>query len=340
MKYNDISLYDFVLPSTLIAQKNVSPRDSAKLLVYDRETKKHHDTNFLKLVDELSENSLVVFNNTKVIPARLIGHRTTGGKVELLFLEKVSAHEYRVFLSRFIKEGEVLNIPGGLTLEVVSQEEKYFIVRTPLSYLAFLEYLEKHGSMPIPPYIDNPEKNTVLRREYQTVFAKYYGSIAAPTASLHFTNRLLRRLRDKKIETCFITLHVGLGTFAPLEEQHFVTQSLHKELYEVKKSVWKKIQSAKKNGHKVVAVGTTVVRTLESVAHTNVLSGETNIFITPGYTFRVVDALVTNFHLPRSSLILLVSAFIGDREETLSMYNHAVRNKYRFFSFGDGMLIR
>ncbi len=339
MKYADLDDYNFELPSHLIAQRPVTPADSAKLLVYRKESDVIEETLFSQLPDYLDTNYSIVFNNTKVIPARLEARRASGGRVELLFLEKVEEGLYRVFLSRHIKDGEVLFLPGNESIDVVRQEEKFFVVRTKLVYKKLLEYLDIYGLMPIPPYIDNPDKESELRKEYQTVFAEYYGSVAAPTASLHFTHELLKTLKDKGITIYFVTLHVGLGTFASLKETNFVTGVLHKERYEVTEEVWENIQRDKKMGKKIIAVGTTVTRTLESVARTGKLDGFTDLFIQPGYEFKIVDALITNFHLPRSSLLLLVSSFIGSREKIMKLYDYAILHEYRFYSFGDGMLI-
>lgn len=345
MDYSDLSLYDYRLPPELIAQRPAVPRDSAKMLVYCRGSRVAGresfmaDSTFNKLSEYLDENCVLVCNNTKVIPARIWGNRKTGGKVELLFVEHLTDKKYKVMLSRFIRSGEVLVLEGTMAVTVVSQAEKYFTVEVPVGHIEFVKYLTKHGTMPIPPYINHPDSRSKLTKEYQTVFAKHEGSVAAPTASLHFTQRLLQRLRSKGVSIIYVTLHVGLGTFAPLTEDNFRTGTLHGEQYEVSKESWDLIMQARNEGKKIIAAGTTAVRVLETVAATRQLIGSTNLFIMPPYSFRIVGGMITNFHLPRTSLLMLVSALIGDRKQTLELYEHAIAEKYRFYSFGDGMLI-
>jgi S-adenosylmethionine:tRNA ribosyltransferase-isomerase len=343
MKLSDLVDYDYRLPPELIAQRPAVPRDSARMLVYSRKpvdgSLEFVDSVFNKLPEYLDEGYVLVCNDTKVIPARIWGKRSTGGIVEILFVEHIRQSVCKVLLSRYIKNGETLILQGGLGITVTGQEEKYFLVDTHLSYLEFISYLNVHGTMPIPPYIDNPDSRTRLRNEYQTVFAKHAGSVAAPTASLHFTNRLLGRLKKKGIVQEYVTLHVGLGTFASLTEKNFATHTLHDETYEVDATVWEHLVRAKKAGKKILAAGTTTVRVLETIARSGILTGKTDLFITPPHVFNFVDGMITNFHLPRTSLLLLVSAFIGNRSKTLELYHHAIKERYRFYSFGDGMLI-
>ncbi len=342
MKYQELEQYDFKLPQELIAQHPAKPRDKARLLVYSRKSKQSKNSVFLDLTKHLAKNSLLVLNDTRVIPARIEARRHSGGKVILLFLQEVESSIYKVLLSRQIKTGEELILRGGLKAKVIRQQTKYFFIKTGLNYPHMLYHLEKYGQMPVPHYLKTTHPERSLRRDYQTVFAKTHGSVAAPTASLHFSKRLLKKLLRQGFEYCFITLHVGLGTFAPLDKENFHKRKLHREIYEVNPDVWEKIKTAKHQGRSIVAVGTTVVRTLETVARQSGVSkffGETELFIQPGFDFKVVDALITNFHLPKTSLLLLVSAFIGDRSETLSLYRLAIKEKYRFYSFGDAMLI-
>ncbi|OGK64881.1 tRNA preQ1(34) S-adenosylmethionine ribosyltransferase-isomerase QueA [Candidatus Roizmanbacteria bacterium RIFOXYB2_FULL_41_10] len=339
MKYQDLSLYDYYLPKSLIAQKPSSPRDSAKLLVYYRNENKIIDDRFYNLAKYLPVGSLLVMNNSKVIPARIMAHRQTGGKCEILMVKTTSPGVYQALFSRAIALNEELVLNGGLKIRVIKQTERDYFFKTDLSVTELIAYLEKFGQMPIPPYIKNPDSLAKLQNQYQTVFAKQYGSIAAPTASLHFTKRLLQKLTREKIKQEFVTLHVGMGTFAPLTERHFVSNQLHGEYYQVSKRAWQEIMDNHRAKKKIIAVGTTVVRTLEEITKTLDLSGETKIFIKPGYRFKLVNGLLTNFHLPKSSLLLLICAFINDRKRTLALYEYAVKHRYRFYSFGDAMLI-
>lgn len=355
MKFLDLSKYSYLLPSALIAQRPCSPKDKAKLLVYSRDANKYVESTFLELGEFLDSNCLLVFNDTKVIPARIYGKRKTGARIEVFFIKNVSndlegkTSEWQVMLSKGLRLNEKILLPGNLVLEITKQNGKYFTVKVKLNFTNLLNYLDQFGKMPIPPYIDNPDNEDKLRKEYQTIFAKELGSVAAPTASLHFSKRLLNKLKVKRIDYCFLTLHVGLGTFSPLTEKNFKSNKLHEEYFEIDSRVFKKIKDAKKNGKKIIAVGTTSLRTLETICKQKIferdvvkvkkIAGQTNLFITPPYKFKIVDGLITNFHLPCSSLLLLVSSFINDRKKTLDLYKFAVSQKYRFFSFGDGMLI-
>jgi len=337
MKYSELARFDYLLPPEQIASKPHNPRDEARLLVYDRKNNQSREGIFTDLPALLPPGALVIFNDTKVIPVRVLGKRASGGKVEVFFLNEVAPLQYKVMLSRFLPSGEKIILPGGQSITVAAQMGKYFTVQTAWNFRELVTYLEKYGQTPIPPYIAKPKAEAELRKDYQTIFAKEYGSSAAPTASLHFTKALLNDLRAKGIDYDFITLHVGLGTFASLSAENFEKNELHTESISVARRVWERIKMAKKQNRKVIAVGTTVLRTLESMALGK--QTETNLFITPGFKFQIVDGLITNFHLPKSSLLLLVAAFIGDEKETLALYNYAVRANYRFFSFGDGMLV-
>lgn len=334
--------YNFAFPPELIAQSPASPRDSARLLVVGRQDDRLHETTFRSLVSELPKNAVLVLNETKVIPARLPLKRSTGGIVMVLVLGKHKGH-VRILGNRRLKVGEELHLTEKIKFKVVGDEGKEWILKPlfPLTHLS--KVLERHGQTPLPPYIKHsPLTEAERRREYQTVFAKSAGSIAAPTASLHFTTRLLKQLEKQGITIVRVTLHVHLGTFAPLTEEQWKSGGLHHEEYVISKKTAATIHAAKKAGRPVIAVGTTVVRTLESAAdrpkHLRKLSGETNLFIREGYDFKIVDGLITNFHVPRSSLMMLVGAFSG-REKIIDAYRYAIEKKFRLFSFGDGMLI-
>jgi S-adenosylmethionine:tRNA ribosyltransferase-isomerase len=336
-----LRLYDFCLSPELIAQKPASPRDSARLLVFDRASKHREDAVFRDIGEFLPEQSVLVLNETRVIPAKLTLTRTTGGMVSALVLGRQGS-SLRVFANRKLRIGELLTLAASHTFTVQAQNGKEWLI-TP----SFAEdpdrVLDKLGTMPLPPYIKHsPLSPQGLRREYQSVFARERGSIAAPTASLHFTQSLLSRLQQRGIRLAFVTLHVHLGTFAPLTEEQWREGALHRETYHMSDETAEILGSAKRSGDPIIAVGTTVVRTLESCCDEKGKivrrAGETNLFIREEYTFRLVDGLITNFHVPRSSLLMLVSAFAG-RENILSLYQHALDERYRFFSFGDAMLI-
>jgi S-adenosylmethionine:tRNA ribosyltransferase-isomerase len=338
MNLSDLAKYDFYLPKSQIAISPVKPAENARLLVYLRKQNKIQEGyTYADLPKLLPQNSLVIYNNTRVIPARIWGKKMTGGRVELLFLNEKKKQIYLVMIKGRVKIGQKIILDGNLEVEMFGKDNRYFLVKNPLPYPAFIKYLEKYGKMPIPPYIKTKASEQTLRQDYQTVFGKEYGSVASPTASLHFSENLLKEMKNEGLEYEFITLHVGLGTFAKLVEENFKNGTLHAEKYEVATNVANKINRAKKNKKPVVAIGTTTVRSLESMALGKM--GKTDLFIQRGFKFKVIDALVTNFHLPRSSLLLLVSAFIGSRAKTLNIYNYAVENGYRFYSFGDGMLI-
>ncbi len=331
-----VSDFDYHLPEELIAKYPVVPRHSARLMVLERKTRKIiHDT-FWNIDRYLKEGDLLVFNDTKVIPARLYGRKPTGGKVEVVLTDYVKPDLWKALIGgKKIREGLVIHIAQDFQIEVVKHiEEGKFLVK--LLGENPLELIDRYGHIPIPPYLKREEEE-IDRKYYQTVFAREEGSVAAPTASLHFSEELLQKLKDKGIETTFITLHVSYGTFKPVKaekvEEHFVDP----EYVRVSEETVEKIVRTKERGGRVVAVGTTVVRALE----TNPLKsyeGWTDLYIYPGFEFKVVDAMITNFHLPRSSLLILVSAFAG-KDFILKAYREAVSKKYRFYSYGDGMLI-
>ena len=338
MKLTDFS---YELPKELIAQHPAEPRDHARLMLYDRKTGAVEHKHFYDLVDELRAGDVLVFNDSKVIPARLYGKRVpTGGKVEVLLLTPVGEDRWEVLVKPGKKAlpGTTIEFPEGLQAEVLDRTDFGGRVVHFTYDGVFEDIIDKIGKMPLPPYIHEKMEDP---NEYQTVYARERGSAAAPTAGLHFTDELLQKIRDKGVEEVFVTLHVGLGTFRPVEEENIEDHQMHSEFYSITPEAADAINRAKAEGRRIIAVGTTSIRTLESAGTTGKLkagSGWTNIFIYPGFTFHIVDALVTNFHLPESTLLMLISA-LSTREQILHAYEIAVKEKYRFFSFGDAMFI-
>ncbi len=338
MKTSD---FDYELPEELIAQTPAEPRDSSRMLCYRRDTDEVSHRIFRDLPEILRPGDLLVRNNTRVLPARLYGFTPHGGKVEVLLLKRRSLAEWEVLVKpgKKAREGAELFFSEELSLVVKGRTgEGERIVEFRYDGV-FEDIISRLGEMPLPPYI---HEKLADGERYQTVYSKVNGSAAAPTAGLHFTPALFDRLREKGVETADILLHVGLGTFRPVKAEEITRHHMHSEYYEIDEINADKINRAKREGRRVIAVGTTSVRTLESVADENGFvrscRGNTEIFIFPGYRFRCVDGLITNFHLPKSTLIMLISAFLG-REKTLELYNLAVKNRYRFFSFGDAMLL-
>ena len=341
MKTSD---FYFDLPDELIAQVPIKDRSSSKLMVVDKETCNIEHKVFKDVIDYLNEGDCLVLNNTRVIPARLIGEKLeTGGKIEFLLLKRTEEDTWQALVKpgKRAKIGTKFSFGNGKLIgEVVDiAEEGSRIIKFNYDGI-FEEVLDELGNMPLPPYITETLEE---KERYQTVYSKHNGSSAAPTAGLHFTNELLDEIEKKGIKIAFVTLHVGLGTFRPVKVENVLEHEMHSEFYMIEESEAKKINEAKLNGKNVVCVGTTSCRTIESVADENGLvkkcTGWTNIFIYPRYEFKVVDKLITNFHLPESTLIMLVSALLG-KENTLNAYKEAVDNKYRFFSFGDAMIIK
>ncbi|MCK9352148.1 MAG: tRNA preQ1(34) S-adenosylmethionine ribosyltransferase-isomerase QueA [Candidatus Paceibacterota bacterium] len=359
-----VSKYDYAFDPTLIANEPASPRDSAKLLAYDRKTGTPLFDTFANIGNYLPKGAVLVLNDTKVFPARLHCTKKTGGRVEIFYLGsdgrtppqssllKRGGGTIRALTNHFLDIGEKVFLNDTIFFEVMGKEDKIYTLRPSFPIGDVQKVFKKYGETPIPPYIKNTKlSETQLREKYQTVFAKNTGSVAAPTASLHFTKRLLAKLKKQGIQIEFVTLHVNLGTFAPLTEEALKTGKLHKEWYEIPEKTAKALMKAKKEGRPIIAVGTTAVRTLEewvnsprgrssgSLPRTALGgNGETRLFIRPGYKFRFVDGMITNFHVPKSSLLMLVSAFVG-REKLLELYQEAMRKNFRFFSFGDGMLL-
>ena len=328
------------LPEERIAQTPVEPRDSSKLLVYNSKTKQIQDKVFRDIEHELHAGDVLVVNNTKVIPARMFAKTAHGGVVEVLLLKRYNLNTWEVLMrpGKKGKIGAVMTVFDELSFTVKDITETGERVVEFAYDGAFEDVLMRVGTMPLPPYIKEKLKN---QSRYNTVYSKVDGSSAAPTAGLHFTDELLGRIKDKGVEVAEVLLHVGLGTFRPVSEEIITNHKMHSEYYEIKEDAVEKINRAKAEGRRVIAVGTTSVRTLESVADENgfvrACSGNTEIFLYPPYKMKCVDALITNFHLPESTLIMLVACLTG-REEILSVYKYAVENEYRFFSFGDACL--
>lgn len=334
----------FDLPQELIAQEPCHPRDAARLLCLSRSSGEIEHRIFSDLTQLLCPGDLLVINNSKVLPARLIGKKQqTGAVCELLLLREVVKDEWECLAKpgKRLHTGNVVEFgDGSLTAEILeTKEDGNKIVRFSYDTATLYEKLDAFGKMPLPPYI---QKQLEDQSEYQTVYAKELGSAAAPTAGLHFTPELMEQLREKGIQFAQVTLHVGLGTFRPVKEENILDHKMHTEWYSIDSEAARKIAQTKERGGRVIAVGTTSCRTLEAAApqHGGICpcSGDTDIFIYPGYEFKVIDGLITNFHLPESTLIMLVSAFCG-YENTMNAYRTAVAEKYRFFSFGDAMLI-
>lgn len=348
MKVTD---FDYELPEELIAQHPMTPRDHSRLLVLDKKTGEYTDrAHFYELLDEIQAGDVLVFNNTRVIPARLYGKRKgSGGKIEVLLLSPLGNDRWECLVKPGAKArpGQVISFSDDIEATVLDATE--FGGRHIVFHATGKEpgegnidvdaLLQEIGEMPLPPYIHEKLSD---KERYQTVYSKVKGSAAAPTAGLHFTPELLDKIRDKGAEIIFVTLHVGLGTFRPVSAEKIEDHHMHKEVYEVSAGAAEAVNRAKREGRRVIAVGTTSVRTLESATVNGELQAgrsDTSIFIYPGYEFKMVDALVTNFHLPQSTLLMLISA-LSKREYCLAAYEHAVKEKYRFFSFGDAMFIR
>lgn len=337
--------FDFDLPEELIAQTPLADRSASRLLVLDRKSGAISDKHFADIVDELNPGDALVMNDTRVLPARLYGEKPdTGGHLEVLLLTNQEGDTWETLIkpAKRAKVGTKISFGDGRLQAVVEEELEHGGRIITFTYEGiFLEILESLGEMPLPPYIkerlEDPER-------YQTVYAKENGSAAAPTAGLHFTKELLEKIQAKGVELVYLTLHVGLGTFRPVSVDNIADHQMHSEFYRLTEDAAAKLRAVKVNGGRIVAVGTTSIRTLETIGtkfagEIKADSGWTDIFITPGYTFKVVDAFSTNFHLPKSTLVMLVSAFAG-REHVLNAYQHAIEEGYRFFSFGDAMFVK
>lgn len=364
-------LYHYYLPKRNIALTPASPRDSAKLFVYDTVKDQIYLDKFYRLANYLPEKSFLMLNRTKVVPARVVMKKETGGKVVVLFLINEIIGGFNInhqlinkpfttikfMADRAIKLGEKIYFDQNHFLKVISQNKQIFVGEWPFSYERLIDLLNQYGQMPIPLYLrKTPLQRDDLIKKYQTIFAEKPGSIAAPTASLHFTHRLFQKLEKKGIKKYFITLNIGLGTFAPVSEENIKQKKLHEEYFEVEEKVWEKINKEKEEGKKLIAVGTTVVRTLESLKkfknqnskikmtiQNSKFFGKTNLFIMPPFDFQMTDIIITNFHLPNSSLMMLVEAFLQHKKakkHLVDLYHIAIKSNFRFYSFGDGMVIK
>ncbi len=341
MKVED---FDYYLPEKLIAQTPLEKRDTSRLMVLDKTTGKIEHKHFYNIVDYLEEGDTLVLNDTKVLPARLIGEKEeTKAVIEILLLKNISGDDWECLVkpARRIKVGTIVTFGSGELKAKCIKEEPEGIRHFTLIYDGILmEILEHLGTMPLPPYIHEKLKD---QSRYQTVYAKEIGSAAAPTAGLHFTKELLEQLTKKGVNIAYITLHVGLGTFRPVSVDKVEEHEMHSEYYQMTKETAELLKKTKENKKRIIAVGTTSTRTIETIMtkynEFTECSGWTNIFIYPGYKFKAIDALITNFHLPKSTLVMLVSALAG-RENILNAYKTAVQEEYRFFSFGDAMLIK
>lgn len=335
MKTSDL---DYFLPSELIAQKPIIPRDAAKLLVFNRQIKEITESTFLNLPDFLQKGDVLVLNKTKVFPARTWAKNGAGRRIEILFLAEKEPQIWEVMVRGKVNEGEKLFLTPTV-FGFVSRDSSTYL-KINIKKPALLKLLAEIGEMPLPPYIKRKAVKAD-EKNYQTVFAQKTGSAAAPTAGLHFTSRLLAKLKRVGIQIEYVTLHVGLGTFAPIKTDKVEDHPIHAEIIEIDVKTTERLNAAKKQGRRLIACGTTVMRTLESAAknhHIAAFKGPTSLFIYPGYHFKIVDGLITNFHTPKSSLLALVFAFAG-KKDIQKLYRFAIKNRYRFFSYGDGMLI-
>lgn len=361
----DINYFEYILPKDLIANSPVVPRDSSRLLVVDRKNGTLSDRVFRDIDNYLNKNTVLVLNKTKVFPARFFGRKQVlkqdsrrlsgGGKIEVLLIEEVKTGVWKALTKPGLKDGQMLTFKD-VVFKAVGHEEQTVLLETITDKVELLKLLDKFGHTPLPPYIKSKKSESSLRESYQTVYAETQGSVAAPTAGFHFTKDLLDKIKSNGVQIEFITLHVGLGTFAPVKTKTLEDHPMHYEYYEVDDEVVKRLNAAKKSGKKIISVGTTTTRVLETLALENCelnmekLTGSTNLFIYPPYKFKFIDGLITNFHLPKSTLLCLVSAFVSspntkdaflDFDKSLigEAYQHAINNDYRFYSFGDACFI-
>ena len=341
LDYFNTKTYFYNLPEELIAQVPAEPRDSSRLLVYHKDNNLIEHKHFYDIIDYLKKGDVLVINNTRVLPARLYGKKETGAEIEVLLLKRIDLNSWECLAKpgKRLKVGTIIKFSDELHGQVQADTDFGGKIIKFIFDGVFEEVIDKIGVMPLPPYIKNQYKD---KNRYQTVYNKHTGSSAAPTAGLHFTKDLLNKVKEKGVEIVEVLLHVGLGTFRPVSTDNILEHDMHSEYIEVNKESADIINKAKSEGRRVIAVGTTSIRVLESaVTEKGIMEPvqrETKIFIYPGYKFKIVDGIITNFHLPESTLIMLVSAFCG-LDETLNLYNIAVQEKYRFFSFGDAMII-
>ena len=347
--YTKLSDYDYDLPEELIAQQPLENRDDSKLLVLYRNTGTIEHRKFYEITNYFSQGDFLVLNNTKVVPARLLGNRIGGASIELLFIEEIGENRWKVLIksNAKLKKGERLYVDNNSisALLLDRTEESAWLVEFNIKNTTIKEHLHRIGGMPLPPYIKRAKNQNKLfsldRERYQTVFAQKEGAIAAPTAGLHFTKDTLEKIQKREVEIGFVTLHVGLGTFLPIKREDIRDHLMHKEYYECSEEIIQRIKRTKELNRRVIVTGSTSCRVLETIArndNSSQLSGWTNLFIYPPYNFKYVDVLLTNFHLPKTTLLLLVSAFAG-RENVLNAYEIAKNKGYRFFSYGDCMMI-
>ena len=340
MKTDD---FDYYLPEHLIAQTPLEKRDESKLLVLDKNTGEIEHKHFKEIIDLLDSNDVLVLNDTKVIPARLIGTKEeTNAIIELLMLKNIKDNTWECLTkpAKRIKEGTIVSFGNKLKAKCIEVKDEGIRIFELIYDGILYEILDELGEMPLPPYIHEKLKD---KDRYQTVYAKNIGSAAAPTAGLHFTEELLKKIKEKGITICYVTLHVGLGTFRPVNVEDVTKHKMHSEYYQMSKETANILNEAKKTKKRIISVGTTSTRTLETIikkyGEFKECSGNTDIFIYPGYKFEAIDALITNFHLPKSTLVMLVSALAG-KENIMNAYKIAVEKEYRFFSFGDSMFIK
>jgi S-adenosylmethionine:tRNA ribosyltransferase-isomerase len=337
MKKSD---FNYALPDGLIAQKPLPERDASRLLCMNRDTGQIADRQFSGFIDLIEERDLLVFNDTKVIPARLFGKKQSGGKVEILIERIFDEHHAiaHVRASKSPKPGTLIELDKGYYCEVRGRADDLFQLEFPVANL--FTVLEQIGHIPLPPYITRADDESDLTR-YQTVFAREAGAVAAPTAGLHFDEAMMNKIKAKGVQTAFVTLHVGSGTFQPVRVENLSEHVMHKEYFVVPETTVDAVRQARARGGRIIAIGTTAVRALESASKCGLLEsgfGDTDLFITPGYQFKSVDAMLTNFHLPESTLLMLVSAFAG-YDSIMNAYQHAIEQSYRFFSYGDAMFL-
>lgn len=345
------SLFDYQLPKKLIAQKPKAPRDHSRLMIIDRKRREILHRHFYDIPKFLTKNDCLVFNQTKVYPARIYAKKETGGKIEVLFLEEVENGVWEALTSPGLKENQKVVIKET-KLKCVGHRGSSVLIKTDLTKDSLLKLLKKVGHTPLPPYIKSTDNEISLREKYQTIYAKKIGSVAAPTAGFHFTKKLIKNLKTKGVQMEYLTLHVGLGTFVPVKTCDIEKHKMHKEYFEIDSGTIKKLNKAKNKGKRIITVGTTTTRVLETLAKsegflsTNYSLPTTNLFIHPPYKFKFVDALITNFHLPKSTLLLMISAFVSfpnTKQQFTKLnncligkaYNEAIAEKYRFYSFGD-----
>lgn len=352
MKLSDLQ---FNLPEGLIANSPTEPRDHARLLLLNRNTKEITHKHFFDLGNLLTSNDVLVLNNTKVFPARLLGKKETGGSIELLLLEQKNANTWTAMHRGKLSVNQTIEL-NGFSGKVIQKEELIVTISFSISGDTLRNKIWEQGQIPLPPYIHSDESETVLREKYQTVYASLNGSVAAPTAGLHFTKELLEKLYQRGIQIEYVTLHVGMGTFLPIKEEEITKHKMHEEHFVIDANTATRLNAANKAGKRIVSVGTTTTRVLESVANDdgqlniNKLTGSTSIFIYPPYKYRFIDALITNFHLPHSTLLALVSAFVTSPNTDVQFtnflsspigeaYDTAIRERYHFYSFGDACFI-